>query len=125
MCDDVDIAVLNGDARIEAREVDCEKWDAPSCVEVLAVCASAGCDDGAAPAVYYNVDRVKRWVERHIRSNLAYIAKHCLGVKGIAFSCDEVRQFIEVAQTVCKTTEAAALKVYIYKSLYLYNLKNR
>ncbi len=109
LCDDIDITVLNGEVKVEVRDVDCEKWDAPSCVEVLAVCASAKCGDGAAPAVYYNVDRVKRWVERHIRSNLAYIVKHCLGVKGAVFRGDEAKLFIEVAQTVCRATEAAAL----------------
>ncbi|ACL11532.1 pyrroline-5-carboxylate reductase [Desulfurococcus amylolyticus 1221n] len=56
-----------------------------ACTEALAVCSQTPCLEGSsasadAPAVYYNIDRIRSWVRKHALNNLAFIFKQCLEI---------------------------------------------
>lgn len=71
--------------RVVRGSCDVRKWGSIACTEALAVCSQTPCLEGSsasadAPAVYYNIDRIRSWVRKHALNNLAFIFKQCLEI---------------------------------------------
>ncbi len=73
------------EVRVVEGSCDVRRWGSIACTETLAVCSKTPCSEGSsaradAPAIYYNIDRIRSWVRKHALNNLAFIFKQCLEI---------------------------------------------
>ncbi|WP_434731609.1 hypothetical protein WLZ34_01525 [Thermogladius sp. KZ2Tp1] len=71
--------------RVVEGSCDARRWGSIACTETLAVCSKTPCSAESsaradAPAIYYNIDRIRSWVRKHALNNLAFIFKQCLEI---------------------------------------------
>ncbi|AFK51056.1 hypothetical protein TCELL_0632 [Thermogladius calderae 1633] len=104
------------EVRVVEGSCDVLRWGSIACTETLAVCSQTPCSEGSsaradAPAVYYNIDRIRSWVRKHALNNLAFIFKQCLKIDKSRDREEWLREPLlrDLVKNVYQATEETAL----------------